>query len=393
MKNQFIKLKIPFATKSYIKNKPKKCYIMGYAYYIFDLDKQIIIDEYLELVKANYRITDIYMIKTKYYENKKVKNFRKKYLDKYSNIDINKLVYHHNKFENIKFEFLSDDQIKEINLYFKNESTTIRRMYSLLSGSNISGAETRAKSSPIRCIDNNYFDCNFANVLAKYYKKSFKHKEYPSDLNEYRLDELINSDKVKNFNENFFEYNEDISYEKYPIIPTFVNEITYEQTIDNIEKYNFNEKQILFIEGFLNKTLDNYEQIVTSSFIKIKLRSYFNANIAKLLKNKFLPLFSTSEPFNLKIIENAHIISFASLLSKSTFESLTDAINPYNCLRIDAATHKLIDNDNYYFDKEGNLLNGKGEIVKQNYLDIKKIPYQSRIFFNSYLNTLNKHFK
>ncbi len=390
MKNQFIKLKIPFATKSYIKNKPKKCYIMGYAYYIFDLDKQIIIDEYLELVKANYRITDIYMIKTKYYENKKVKNFRKKYLDKYSNIDINKFVYHHNKLENIKFEFLLDDQIKEINLYFKNQSMTIRRMYSLLSGSNISGAETKAKSSPIRCIDNNYFDCNFANVLAKYYNKLFKHKEYPSDLDEYGLDELINSDKVKNFKENFFQYNEDILYENCQINQTLDNEITYEQTIDNIEKYNFNEKQILFIEGFLNKTLDNYEQIVTSNFIKRKLRSYFNANIAKLLKNKFLPLFSTSEPFNLKIIENAHIISFASLLSKSTFESLTDAINPYNCLRIDTATHKLIDNDNYYFDKEGNLLNGKGEIVKQNYLDIKKIPYQSRIFFNSYLN---KHFK
>lgn len=51
----------------------------------FDLTKRVYIDEYLEIEKANFRLTDKNMLKTKYYQSKVFKNFRKEFLDCLSN--------------------------------------------------------------------------------------------------------------------------------------------------------------------------------------------------------------------------------------------------------------------------------------------------------------------
>ena len=68
--NNYLKLKIPFATKSFIKEWNQGLKIKGNAYYIFDLSKNIYVDEYLEIESANFRLTDFNMLKTAYYSKK-----------------------------------------------------------------------------------------------------------------------------------------------------------------------------------------------------------------------------------------------------------------------------------------------------------------------------------
>lgn len=83
---KLIKLKIPFITKKYIKNQ-KGLKIKGNAFYIFDLNTMKIVDQYIEIIDGNYRLTDANMLKTKYYKKFLFKNFRDKYLDNFTRVN------------------------------------------------------------------------------------------------------------------------------------------------------------------------------------------------------------------------------------------------------------------------------------------------------------------
>lgn len=98
----------------------------------------------------------------------------------------------------------------------------------------------------------------------------------------------------------------------------------------------------------------------------------------------------TKEKYDLQIIENAHIIEFASLIKDLSYSNLELSINPYNCLRIDKNTHKLIDDKKLFFDNKGNLIKHNNKIVTFGYLDIKNFPERTKKIFNDYLRQVNQ---
>ena len=73
MKNdRYFKLRIPFGTKGHIKQSFDSIVIKGDAIFVFDRQHNRYIDEYLEIEKGNFRLTDLKMITpTDYYKKNK----------------------------------------------------------------------------------------------------------------------------------------------------------------------------------------------------------------------------------------------------------------------------------------------------------------------------------
>ena len=204
--DRYFKLRIPFGTKGHIKQSFDSIVIKGDAIFVFDRYHNHYIDEYLEIEKGNFRLTDLKMITpTDYYKkNKWIKEFRDQYLDQWSNHDPKMII------DKSRHQELTNEQIKIINDFFKKQNKTIKSMFSLLSGANISGAETNPKASPLRCIDNDFFDCNFANPLKEFKAKNKElTKNYPDNLPIYTLMDVWNNNLINNFKEIFSKYNPD----------------------------------------------------------------------------------------------------------------------------------------------------------------------------------------
>ena len=379
---KYIKIKIPFGSKSYIKNKNDSIVMKANAYYVFDLEKQKVIDEYIEIIRSNFRLTDKDMIKpTAYYKQKDVKNFRDIFLDKYAKTNPCTIT-------TSRYQELTNNQINEINNYLKQNYTTVRKMFSYLSGSNISGAETNNYASPIRCIDNEYFDCNFANVFKKYYSdKKDRSKNYPDNIPVYSLSMLINSKIIKDFENTFYKYNEEFLYQNNEL-GEYYNYEYEDKFVDicNEIKFKLKENQELFIEAIINKTIDDYNEYIKDKLrLKRKLRSFYASNVNTYIKEGAIPLHSTIEKYNLKCIENAHIIPLSELVNNISYKNLIDAINPYNCLRIDSNTHTLFDKNEIYFNNKGDVILKNNKIIKNNYLDLKNMPTETKKFYEAYL--------
>ncbi|MBD5423246.1 MAG: hypothetical protein HDR43_01995 [Mycoplasma sp.] len=370
-------LKIPFATKKYIwSNEKSGLKIRGNAFYVFDLENNVYIDEYIELKEANYRLTDKSMLKTNYYKNKTFKNFRDNFLDRYYTINPISI-------ESTIYKELNNFQIVEINNQFKSMKITIRSMFACLSGSNPSGAETFHKSTPILCIepDDNLFKCNFANVLKNYESKEKNKiqiqelKNKYKEFKEYNLNSFIKHNLIKDFENTFIFYNQDkfwdIKIEKK------------DDTKDQLKKYrDSKENQELFIYSYINKKLDGN---IGDKKFKQKLRSFYTSNIEKCLRMKKIEYSFVSEKF-IGEIENAHIISFSELTSSNNIKNIMKAIDPYNCLRIYPNEHRSFDKGNIKFDKQGNIVSAAtNKILKTNYLDMSKLHINTKKYFLEYL--------
>ena len=385
MNDRYIKLRIPFASKKYIQRSTANddFKIKGNAYYIFDTITNKYIDEYIEIVESNFRMTDRCMVKpTEYYKNPVVKKFRDNYLDKYSNNSNPESIV------NKKYFDLNQDQINELNKLLKKEKVTIRVMYSILSGSNVSGAETNHRATQLICNTNDKFHgCNFANPL-KAFASSQKHKKKidVTNLKVYELRNLVEEISIiKNFSKEFFTYNEHLGFED--TFPEILETEDIENFVKNEnENFTFPDKQLSFIEGYKNQTLDNFKEI-TNKKLKDVLYSYFSSNVRKCIKNKLIPLHHTIVKTNLKQIENAHIISRKLLMKYGRFKEIID---PYNCLRIDKTYHGLFDQGEIEF-------NNFGEVESKNrtfkYLDIEIInkSKETKKYFEWYLNNLKKN--
>ncbi|MGL4184091.1 MAG: MAG4270 family putative restriction endonuclease [Metamycoplasmataceae bacterium] len=366
--NNFKKLVIPFGTKKYLR-KENGLVMMGDAVFIFN-DKNKIIDEYLILKESNFRLTDKEMIKpTKYYKEKITKEFRDKFLDKFSN---NK-----NPEQIIKEEYqsLTVKQISEVNQYFLNLETTVRRMFSLLSGSNIPGAKKNSSASPMRCLNIEYYNNNFANVLGDW--PCEKTKNYDRNIPEYNLEQFIEEDIVPGFKEEFYRVN-DIKKEEKEL----------SKSIQKHNKFSLRGNQKDFVISVVNKTIEEYEQYNLKKIDRInaKLRSFYTANINTCLQDNIIPNNILKEERYCKNFENAHIISLGELSKKNDINSLKDAINPFNCLRIYPDEHTAFDKGQIYFDMEGKIIDRiKGNVINDNYLDMEKIPEQTKYFLSRFL--------
>lgn len=378
MNNRYIKLKIPFASKGEILSKDKSLKMLANAYYIFDIKEQILIDEYIEILKTNYRVTDLKMIKTSHFKNKHVKEFRELFLNDFNNS--NEIIYNE----------LSNNKIVKINTFLREQKITIRSMYSLFSGSNPSGAETKSKSSQLRCIDNEFFDCNFANVVKKYATKGikFKNKIYDKNMKTYTLTKMINSNILYNFRDLFYEYNKDLEFSLCLNLDDFIFNEKNDYKINNINNNEFEpkENQSLFLYSSINQNISKYVNFELSS-INNKLRSYYASNVNQYIKERKIPLLSTTTKYDLSLVENAHIIPFSTLVKIKTYDSLKDAINPYNCLRINSDIHKLFDKNIIKFDLKGNLLDRHNKIQKSSYLKVDIFPKQTMDFLKKRINS------
>lgn len=374
----FVKLIIPCASKSYINNVDKGLIMNALAYFVFDLKQAKIIDQYIQIISTNFRMTDLKMIKTSYYKKPLVKLFRNNFLDKYCNNQLNNS-------DEIKHTSLNQLQINEVNKELKTMNTTIKTMFSLFSGSNIAGAETNNKASPIRCIDKIFFNCNFANVVKHYESnKKSKTKKYPNQIPELNLETFIEKDYISGFKKTFYKYNQELLFNDNNAsqfqLPSSENEREQKkyQIVRNNIIFNPKEKQMLYINAILNKTIDQYDQLSIKQIDK-QLRAYYNANVKAYIKEKYIPLHSTIEQLNLSVIENAHIIPFCKYKQDLSKEAMLEVINPFNCLRIDKNMHKLFDDHIIHFDDKGYLYDKNFQQVRT-CLDIKNIPHQTIAF-------------
>ena len=392
-KNIYLKLKIPFATKSYIKKSCKGLKIKGNAYYIFDLSKQAYIDEYLELEQANFRLTDFRILKTKYYEKDLFKMFRKNYLDILSNENAENII-------EITHQDLDEDNLKKINIHFQKMTTTVRNMFSCLSGSNPTGAESNNENTPLICINPEFFRCNFLNPLKIFAaKKQNKTKNYNNmnvinvDLQEFLNKYLIKKNNVS-FKEIFDQYN-DPDRDKIENILQHCEE--YSSSLFSNLKLNTNcledekfktknENFELFIDGYLNNT---FSQHIEWKKFKEKLRSFYKWNVDYCISRKYLSPNSSLQGMSQSLIESAHIIPFASLVEKKDKKAILKSIDPYNCLRIDRNAHKLYDDKSRYFDLNGNLVTISNK--KTLYLNMELLtPWQKEYLKESYEDAINK---
>jgi hypothetical protein len=190
MKPNCYLIKVPFSTKGEIqKKKSNSLMISGYANYIFDINKNVIIHEYLEIEKGNYRLTDQRLIKpTDHYLGPLVRKFRDNILDPITNHNPKDVI-------EIQFNSLNQEEIISINNYLKLESTTIKNQFSYFQGSNISGAKGNSKATPLVCTEQRYFGCNFANPMKELLKKQKDFLNYEI-IKEISLIEFISENKT-----------------------------------------------------------------------------------------------------------------------------------------------------------------------------------------------------
>ncbi|MGL5617714.1 MAG: MAG4270 family putative restriction endonuclease [Metamycoplasmataceae bacterium] len=367
MKNCYL-IRIPFATKGAIKRIDNKLRMTGFANYVYDFKNNKVIHEYLELENANYRLTDANMVKpTKYYEKHRAKNFRDNIFDP---------ITKHNPMDILgkpKYSDLTKAEILLINDYLKLELTTVKEQFSYLSGSNISGAKTNSKASPLVSMEEGYVDCNFSNPMKELWGKQTK---------DYKINRIISLKDLINNNESFKEI-----FEKYNVwyfndksidIEEYVNDLKIDDFYDknNLNNWvypkNLNKKIKLYIDSHLNGFIKNND----FKTHKRTLRNLFCSGVKRELDKKNIPFCATKEKLHSAIIENAHIINFAKLVDLNTKESLLKAISPYNVLRIDSNHHKLFDRNLITFDMHGNIIWNNGDEQKD-FLDINKLPLKT----------------
>ncbi|MGL5590904.1 MAG: MAG4270 family putative restriction endonuclease [Metamycoplasmataceae bacterium] len=370
MKNCYL-IKIPFTTKGYIKRVDDSLKMNGYANYVYDYQDNKVIHEYLELEHANYRLTDANMIKpTKYYGKPRARKFRDDILDpitKHNPLDI---------VEKSKYNDLSKHQILLINDYLKTELTTVKEQFSYLSGSNISGAKTNSKASPLVSMESRYVDCNFSNPMKELWGKQTK---------EYKIQKIITLTDLINNNESFkliFEnYNVWYFNDQAIDLSSYLSDLKIEDFYDQNDLHNWvypknlDEKIDYYLEAHFNGLIHNPDP----NTHKRTLRNFFFSGVKKELDKKKIPFCATKDNIPSAIIENAHIINFAKLVDLNTRQSILKAISPYNVLRIDSNHHKLFDRNQITFDVNGNVIDKEGRELKS-FLAIDKLPKETLNF-------------
>ncbi len=360
-------IKVPFSTKGEIqKKKLNSLKISGYANYVFDINKKVIIHEYLELVKANYRLTDKRLIKpTSHYLRPLVRKFRDTILDPITRHNPKDVV-------DIQFNSLNNEQIKNINNYLKLETTTVKNQFSYFQGSNITGAKGNSKASPLVYTEQIYFGCNFANPMKELFKKQKDVFNYEL-IKEISLIEFISENKtfMNHFRKsNVWYFNDQDIPDSERILET-KSEENYDE--NNVNSWVYPEDLDDKISNYIDAHFSNMWKDHDQNAHKRMLRTFFGSSVRRELNNKNIPFCSSIKNYDSSIIENAHIISFAKLVNLNTRESIMKAINPFNVLRIDSNHHKLFDKNKITFDLQGNVIKNN-LILDESFLDIDNLP-------------------
>lgn len=372
-------IKIPFSTKGERNKKENKLKIVGYANYVYDFEKGEVIHEYLELTKANYRLTDKRITKpTDYYKQEAPRRFRDNILDPITN-------HISEDITEITFNNLNQQELKKINKYLKLESTTVKNQFAYFQGSNISGAVLNPKASPLVCMEQEYFDCNFSNPMKKIWGKQCLSYNILKIIS---LVDLISDNKI--FCEYFKESNAWYFNDRLVNHLEDISNYIKGENKNNIDSWVYPVDLDEKIANYLDNYMDNIWEKNNLNAHKQILRSFYSSGIKKELNNGTIPFCASNLKFDSVVIENAHIVSFARLVNLNTKESILKAISPFNVLRINSDNHKLFDSNKITFDPNGNLIKGN-EVLHESFLNIQRLPKETINFIQENYEYWNIH--
>ena len=301
---------------------------------------------------------------------KHIREFRKKFLDpitehinQYNLMEINERILEKFKTKGKFINYLPNEKIDSINENLKFDKHTIKDQYSYFSGSNISGAEKNPKASPLICLEQAYFKCNFLNPIKKITtnSKNFTNKYFIKET--VSLQTFIDNNYSQEFNEWFKKFNKEY-YDN-------INENIILDKNNYVDIFNYAKDYIkTYLEGgFGCSDPESHKKM---------LRNLYRSSIKKEMEAGKIPSNSTNEDYNLRVIQNAHIIKFSTLVEENTQDSLELAINPFNVLKINSDNHILFDNHYITFDSQGNMLNKQNKTVYKNYLNLETLPPESK---------------
>ncbi|MGL4342944.1 MAG: MAG4270 family putative restriction endonuclease [Metamycoplasmataceae bacterium] len=226
--DNFIEIKIQFST---MKNENSKNEFIaeGYVIYVINIEKGEIVDQYIQLKNANYKLGK--HLNPNWLNNKKNKEFRSKFL----NNEFNSYQ------EDNKYEKIDSKMLKKINHFFKEEETkTIRTQLSYLYGINTPGAGKYPENTKLKCKEAELNNLNFANVFYDYFKPAEKIQKniHINDDNRFSLKEFLIHEPY--FREKFLRLNineikkNDLIWEK---INKEINKREYEKNFIETEKW------------------------------------------------------------------------------------------------------------------------------------------------------------
>lgn len=395
--NEF-RVRIPFFSKNFTKNKNNnKFFLKGFLNYVFDLKvkKQW---GYLEIEEGAFRVTDVKHMeqsakKEGYYASKIVREFRENILNKIVKYDDDSYINKKGIIQNQKIIILNEKNIKVSNKFLKtksldyfnsNKKYSLKSQYTFFTGSNISGAKQNPLSSPIISNDEEYTFCRVLNVFDEFekdFKINFNNlKILNKDI--LSLSDLVNNEIVIGFSELFFKVNYIFVLNQESNLVN--NEIYFEENMigskNLIDKNNdeINNSIKKCIEEFRNKNLS----ITTKGFKKI-LRSKYTLNVLKNKSKNIINGNNTNKKFYSQVLQNAHIIKFSTLFNEGKYE---EAIDGQNCIRINADTHLLFDNNIITFNERGDLVKQDSkEIIEKKFLLIDSLtPKQKALILENW---------
>jgi len=329
----------------------------GNAIYKFNL-KTYKVTSYFELFNCTYKASDL-LSTTEYYKNHKVKKFRSTLLDHF-----NTPIKNH-------FYTLTNSQLKEVNDYLKEDMTaTLKTQYSYFIGCNISGGETKQKKSPIRCNETIYIGYNFLNVFDKFRKK-FSLKN-PPEKKDYSLKEILSKDIIEGLKEKFHA----------------VNKCYYSKTA--FEDSKFKDRNLEFVKKIMFDFDFDSKTKTKDAIIKEKIRKFYVSNIEiylqqGLIEDKILFIQYPSEQ-----IQRAHIISIKNLVKNNKKDSILKAVDPYNCLFIDANSHLSFDAKKFYFNSNGDKVYKDNH--QEKFIDKSKLTNQQLQYMKDYAEYFKSKF-
>jgi len=355
---------IPFYSKNWIKNESNINKMKGNIIYKFDLNTYKMTG-YLQLSNCTCRVTDA-LNKSKIFVGK-IKKFRNKFSTIFNppNFNLSK---------NPLFHTFNQEELKSINSYLKNDITSsLKTQYTYFIGYTSSGGGSNQKNSSIRCGDAIYFNYQFLNVFDRFEKlKGFKLNNFPKQVN-YSLEEIISENIVTGLKETF---------EK-------INEFYYSKK--KIKKNYFELQDIEFIKKIKLDLKTNPNIETTNNYVNNQFRTYYISKVKSFVRkgqinDQILINQNPSEQ-----IERAHIIAFGELIDEGSEKSLLKAIDPYNCLHIDANSHRSFDAKKFYFNSNGDKVYKDNH--QEKFIDKSKLTNQQLQYMEDYEKDFKLHLK
>lgn len=293
-------------------------------------------------------MTDYKMTKpTSHYKQEFIRNIRDNFLDKIYKKKSSEII-------NIEYKQIPQEKIKKFNKLCFLSQKTIRQQYSIVLGSNPSGAEKNIKNTPF-FVNNDVFD-----DLEETNYEQYQNLNFLNPLNRYKSKNQLDPKNVKEIlNKKKYDLIEikDLLLGKEYYLNNIKNDIFEFNNSNKVQKFRSNtESEEEIIEEYINSKKGN----------KFKLRSLHSKNVKKIFDEEPNHYDVNKENAQEIHIEKAHIIRFSKLIHKKEKHNIKKAIDGNNVMFIPSHKHKSFDKNQLTFDNLGNIIykNNKEKVNK-----------------------------